>query len=419
MVKDLLLNNGTRIHPGIQRIVWLYKRWQPLYMVIQNSVVPKVEFIKGIPSDLEDDDYFDSRINNLLIIDDLFSEAGKDKRVTDLFTEGSHHRSLSVISINQNLFGNKDPTQRRNCHYLLLFNNPVDKQSVMTLARQMYPGHTDKFLKMFAKATKHPYGHLIVDLKPFTPDNQRLKCLTHEQHIANDHNLEPTRHVTLDKAIKEEHVPEFRHSSVGVQTGHIAEDILAANMDKGQACDDCGQLFDSVHDVQRHVKSGWCPELREQKKRKHEEISDSDQEDESVKDNQAYTQLWKRAKEANEEKYEKLFNTFIDNGEHSDDAQEMAEERIQSYNERAFFSKYITLIDTYILPLRHNGIHQKIMSRIDKLMSKGMNSTSAVKRVLRKYNFAFQDCFDIDEENGEEEQTDDEDSEEGSDIENE
>ena len=110
---------------------------------------PRVEFIQGIPSNLEDDDYFDPRINNLLILDDLFSEAGKDKRITDLFTEGSHHRSLSVISISQNLFASKDPTQRRNCHYLVLFNNPIDRQSVMTLARQMYAGQSEKMMKMF------------------------------------------------------------------------------------------------------------------------------------------------------------------------------------------------------------------------------------------------------------------------------
>jgi len=64
-----------------------------------SSVLTRVEFIKGIP-DLKDDDFYNPRMNNLLILDDLFSEAGKDKRITDLFTEGSHHISLSVISIN-------------------------------------------------------------------------------------------------------------------------------------------------------------------------------------------------------------------------------------------------------------------------------------------------------------------------------
>ena len=92
------------------------------------------------------------KINNLPILDNLFHESGEDKRITDLFTEGSHHRSLSVITINQNIFGNKDHTQKRNC--LILYKNPVDRQSLMTLARQMYPRKADKFLKAFEKATK-------------------------------------------------------------------------------------------------------------------------------------------------------------------------------------------------------------------------------------------------------------------------
>jgi len=143
MVKKLLQNHSSNIQPGIQRIVWLYKRWQPLYTIINRTVTPKVEFIKGIPTDLDEDDFFDVRLTKLLILDDLFFESGKDTRITDLFTAGSHHRYLSVISIIHNLFGTKAPTQRRNCHYMVLFNNPIDKQSVMTLARQMYPGQND------------------------------------------------------------------------------------------------------------------------------------------------------------------------------------------------------------------------------------------------------------------------------------
>jgi hypothetical protein len=88
MVKELLQNHNSIIQAGIQRIVWLCKRWQPMYTVIKRTVEPSVEFIQGIPVDLNDDDYFYPRINNLLILDDLYSEAGKDKRITDLFTEG-------------------------------------------------------------------------------------------------------------------------------------------------------------------------------------------------------------------------------------------------------------------------------------------------------------------------------------------
>jgi hypothetical protein len=68
-----------------------------------------------------------------------------------------------VIVLNQNLYYSKDPTQRRNCQYLVLFNNPVDKQQIMTLGRQMYPGKVSYFLQKFEGATARDYGHLLLE----------------------------------------------------------------------------------------------------------------------------------------------------------------------------------------------------------------------------------------------------------------
>jgi hypothetical protein len=129
--------------PPLQRIVWLYKRWQSLYDEINRTVVAPVEF--------------------------------ENPRINDLFTEGSHHRNLSVVTLKQNLFFGKDPTQRRNCHHLVLFNNPVDRQPITTLGRQMYPGRAHDFLQKFEEVTKEPYSYLVVDLKPTTPDSLRLR----------------------------------------------------------------------------------------------------------------------------------------------------------------------------------------------------------------------------------------------------
>ncbi|VDI10866.1 Hypothetical predicted protein [Mytilus galloprovincialis] len=114
-----LLQNLRLIQPTIHRILWLYRRWQPLYDEIQKTVRPYVEFIQGIPVDLEKDSYIDPSVRNMIILDDLMSTSAKDPRITDLFTEGSHHRNLSVVVLNQNLYFSKDPTQRRNCHYLV------------------------------------------------------------------------------------------------------------------------------------------------------------------------------------------------------------------------------------------------------------------------------------------------------------
>lgn len=113
-------------------------------------------------------------------------------------------------------------------------------------------------MKMFVKATKFPYGYLLVDLKQFTADDQRLKCV-----IAGYFKCEQTTNNVADQdTIKENRGCPNLHSSVGVQAVHGEEEniesdeLMPENMaDKGHACDDCGLLFDTVHDVQRHKVS--------------------------------------------------------------------------------------------------------------------------------------------------------------------
>ena len=112
-----------------------------------------------------------------MVIDDLMSAATKDTRICDLFTKGSHHRNLSVLCLLQNMYyhGRENRSMSLNSHYLVLFKNPRDQQQIMVLARQMYPDNSQGFLTAYRGATEKPYGHLVVDLKPDTPDDQRLR----------------------------------------------------------------------------------------------------------------------------------------------------------------------------------------------------------------------------------------------------
>ena len=84
--------------PPPQRIVWIYGQWKPLHEEMQR-IIPyiHVEFEKGIPVNIEDEQFLIPAIRNLIVIDDLMSEASNDKLVCDLFTKGSQHRNLSVI----------------------------------------------------------------------------------------------------------------------------------------------------------------------------------------------------------------------------------------------------------------------------------------------------------------------------------
>ena len=56
----------------------------------------------------------------------------------------------------------------------MLFKNPRDKLQVLTLAKQMYPGHTDFFLKQYECTVRRPFGYLLIDLKTTTQDDCRL-----------------------------------------------------------------------------------------------------------------------------------------------------------------------------------------------------------------------------------------------------
>ena len=57
---------------------------------------------------------------------------------------------------------------------MVLFNNPIDRQQVATLARRIYPSTSAVFMKRFERATSYPYGHLVIDLKSDTAEKDRL-----------------------------------------------------------------------------------------------------------------------------------------------------------------------------------------------------------------------------------------------------
>jgi hypothetical protein len=71
--------------------------------------------------------------------------------VCDLFTKGSHHRSISVILITQNLFhqGRYCRDISLNATYLVLLKNVRDKHQFAYLARQVFPEYSDSLYKAY------------------------------------------------------------------------------------------------------------------------------------------------------------------------------------------------------------------------------------------------------------------------------
>ena len=114
-----LLERIQMIEPTPRRIMYFYKHWQPLYDEMLQKV-PHVEFTRGLPHNVRDDDFFDTRYPTLIVLDDQMRDAVQSGEVCELFTEGSHHRNLSVICLMQNLFhrGKESRTMSLNTSYM-------------------------------------------------------------------------------------------------------------------------------------------------------------------------------------------------------------------------------------------------------------------------------------------------------------
>ena len=169
LVRSLI--NEDCIQPSPKEIIWLYAEDQPLHKTLQKTV----KFHKGIPENSEG--IINGKSPTLIVIDDLMTELHSDQRLTRIFTVGSHHRNLTVIFIVQNLShqGKEMRNLSLNSHYLVLFKNPRDRHQISVLARQMYPGNTKFLLEAYNDATKQAFGYLLLDLKPSTEDDLRVR----------------------------------------------------------------------------------------------------------------------------------------------------------------------------------------------------------------------------------------------------
>jgi len=163
------------IHPFASRIIWIYSEWQNSYDSI-SLTYPFIEFIKGPITEQLYESIVPSK-NNLLILDDQMTCSDKHDEITKLFTQGSHHKNLSVMYLVQNLFdkGKQQRTISLNSHYIILFKNPRDNIQPGILGRQMYTSNWKAFVEMYKHATNEPHGYIVLDLRQETPDDFRIR----------------------------------------------------------------------------------------------------------------------------------------------------------------------------------------------------------------------------------------------------
>ena len=98
-VVKLLKERHERIDPPVHGVMFCYTHWQDKYDELKRSV-PSTHFHQGLPSM----NTMNSLSNGILILDDLMDQVVKDPKIMSVFTEGSHHKNISVLFLMQNMY---------------------------------------------------------------------------------------------------------------------------------------------------------------------------------------------------------------------------------------------------------------------------------------------------------------------------
>jgi len=155
-------------------ILYCYGIYQPLFDEMKRTL-PHFTLHQGLPSPQELDEYTRDGQHRLVILDDLMQQVIKNDQMELLFTQGCHHRRLSVIFITQNLMpqGKNSRNIALNTWYLVLLKNMRDTSQIAYLGRQIFPGKKNYLVEAYEDSMK--YGYLMIELSPHADDQLRVR----------------------------------------------------------------------------------------------------------------------------------------------------------------------------------------------------------------------------------------------------
>ena len=159
------------------KVLYCYGIHQDLFDDMERSV-PNFQSRQGLPTVEELDEFTRDKRHKLIIIDDLMHEVMGNRNMELLFTQGTHHKCVSVILITQNLYpgGKHARTIALNTWYMVLMKNLRDVSQVSILGRQLYPGKSKRFLQAYKDAlNSNKFGYFVVDMSPHAEDKYLLR----------------------------------------------------------------------------------------------------------------------------------------------------------------------------------------------------------------------------------------------------
>ena len=167
----LLQNHMFETDP--EYIMYCYAVWQPIFDEMEK--LPNFTLHQGLPLNI--DEWNPQSNHRLIIIDDLMEKVVDNLDMSLLFTQGCHHKSISVIFITQNLYlkGKYARTISLNTQYLVLFRSLRDVSQITTLGKQMFPGQSKLLTQVYNDVMKKPFAYLLIDNSPHGHPKYRLR----------------------------------------------------------------------------------------------------------------------------------------------------------------------------------------------------------------------------------------------------
>jgi len=179
-VYTLLKSKASLFREPPKHTLYCYSIYQDLFDRMEREF-ENFTLHQGLPSQSTLDDFCSQDSSQKIILfDDLMISLLASKEMAKLFTEGAHHRGLSIIFISQNLYqkGAVAKTVALNIHVLVLFKSMRSTGQISHLGREIFPNSPRALVDAYLECTSEKYGYLLLDLSPHT-SNDDYRMRTH------------------------------------------------------------------------------------------------------------------------------------------------------------------------------------------------------------------------------------------------
>jgi hypothetical protein len=176
LMYNILQNARGMFETRPEKIIFCYGQYQSRFEEMEKNI-PNLILYQGLPSNDQIEEWSNGLSHTILVLDDLMHQVTKNEESMTLFCVTAHHKQVSVFFLTQNLFmpGKYARTISLNCRYVILFRSVRDSKQIISFGSQVYPGKSKYFKDAYEKATSVPYGYLLIDMSPSTPDKYRLR----------------------------------------------------------------------------------------------------------------------------------------------------------------------------------------------------------------------------------------------------